>query len=76
MAVKVVVNQQSPDGSRKEPLIIKTDSFNLKEDYFDFQTGVKTGAHGNSVLGAMIGENHYVRFSDVIDIRVEELVEE
>lgn len=46
------------------------DSFDLRADYFDYLTGAKSGPNGNAVMGAMIGNNTYVRFADVIDIEV------
>lgn len=46
------------------------DSFDLRSDYFDYLTGAKSGPNGNAVMGAMIGNNTYVRFADVIDIEV------
>lgn len=49
------------------------DSFDLRADYFDYLTGAKSGPNGNAVMGAMIGNNTYVRFADVIDIEVVEI---
>ncbi|WP_313627500.1 hypothetical protein [Enterococcus italicus] len=49
------------------------DNFDLRSDYYDYLTGTKAGANGNAVPGAMIGENTYVRFADVIDIEVVEI---
>ncbi len=51
------------------------DSFDLRSDYFDYLTGAKSGPNGNAVMGAMIGNNTYVRFADVIDIEVVEVEE-
>lgn len=51
------------------------DSFDLRADYFDYLTGAKSGPNGNAVMGAMIGNNTYVRFADVIDIEVVEVEE-
>lgn len=51
------------------------DNFDLRSDYYDYLTGIKSGSNGNAVPGAMIGENTYVRFADVIDIEVVEVEE-
>lgn len=70
---KVLITTQGlADGMVKN--IVKTvevdDSFDLRSDYFDYLTGAKSGPNGNAVMGAMIGNNTYVRFADVIDIEV------
>lgn len=75
MAKKVIITSQDVvDGKahNKEKEVIVDDSFDLREDYFDYLTGTKTDPQGNAVMGAMIGENNYFRFSDVIDIQVVE----
>lgn len=75
MKSKVIVQMQSINGQPQDPLEIAVDKFNLKEDYFDYQVGIKKDPNGNAVMGAMIGPNHYVRFSDVINIAVEPINE-
>lgn len=71
--IKVTVLQQA-----SEPIEILTDDskFNLKSDWFDYINGEKTGANGNSVGGAMVGDSAYFRFPDVISIHVDHLDEE
>lgn len=68
----LITTQGLTDGMVKN--IVKTvevdDSFDLRSDYFDYLTGAKSGPNGNAVMGAMIGNNTYVRFADVIDIEV------
>lgn len=59
----------------EKELLIETEKFNLKEDFFDYMNGTKTDKNGNAVLGAMIGNDVYVRFSDVINISVEDVGE-
>lgn len=78
MAKKVIVTTQGVVDGRSTNVAkeIVTDDFDLREDYYDYMNGVKTGPHGNSVNGAMIGSNYYVRFADVIDISVEEIEDE
>ena len=77
MAKKVSVKTQGViDGKTSHVIkeIIVGDDFELYDDYYAYQIGAKTDPNGNAVQGAMIGPNHYVRFVDVIDISVEEMV--
>lgn len=79
MAKKVSVKTQGViDGKSTNVVkeIIVDDDFDLFGDYYAYQIGVKTDPNGNAVQGAMIGPSNYVRFVDVIDISVEEVVEE
>lgn len=70
---KVLITTQGlADGmvKNKVKIVEVDDSFDLRADYFDYLTGAKSGPNGNAVMGAMIGNNTYVRFADVIDIEV------
>ncbi|MGM0124856.1 hypothetical protein IGI37_002250 [Enterococcus sp. AZ194] len=67
MAKKITVIVQS-EGTQVERDITVGDDFDLKESYYDYLTGIKVGPHGNTVLGAMIGDKYYVRFSDAIEV--------
>lgn len=77
MAKKVtIIQQQTIDGrasERVESVIV--DDFDLREDYYDYLTGLKKDPNNNAVMGAMIGNEKYVRFSEVIDIKVEDIPE-
>lgn len=79
MAKKVIVTLQGLEAGMQSNIkkeIIVDDDFELYDDYYAYQTGAKQSSHGNDILGAMIGNNYYARFSDVIDISVEEIPEE
>lgn len=78
MAKKVtIIQQQTIDGRASERIeSVIVDDFDLREDYYDYLTGIKKDPNGNAVMGAMIGNVKYVRFSEVIDIHVEEYDEE
>ena len=76
MAKKVSITTQGLVDGRSSNIvkeIIVDDDFELFDDYYAYQIGAKADPNGNAVLGAMIGKNHYVRFSDVIDIRVDDI---
>ena len=76
MARKVSITTQGIIDGRSSNVvkeIIVDDDFELFDDYYAYQVGVKSDPNGNAVLGAMIGKNHYVRFSDVIDISVNDI---
>ncbi len=76
MAKKVSITTQGIIDGRSSNItkeIIVDDDFELFDDYYAYQIGAKADPNGNAVLGAMIGKNHYVRFSDVIDISVDDI---
>lgn len=76
MAKKVSITTQGlVDGKQSNVIkeITVDDDFELFDDYYAYQIGAKADPNGNAVLGAMIGKNHYVRFSDVIDISVDDI---
>lgn len=79
MVKKVIVTLQGLEAGMQSNIkkeLIVDDDFELYDDYYAYQSGVKQSAHGNDITGAMIGKNYYVRFNDVIDIVVEEISEE
>lgn len=79
MAKKVIITTQGIVDGRSSNVakeIIVGDDFELFDDYYAYQIGDKADPNGNAVLGAMIGDNYYARFSDVIDISVENMPEE
>lgn len=77
MAKKVtIIQQQTIDGRASERVeSVNVDDFDLREDYYDYLTGLKKDPNNNAVMGAMIGNEKYVRFSEVIDIQVEDIPE-
>lgn len=78
MAKKVIITTQKVvDGhssERQEEVIV--DDFGLREDFYDYLSGVKKDPNGNAVMGGMIGANKYVRFAEVVDITVEDTNEQ
>lgn len=60
----------------KDPESIEVEEFNLKTDYYGYVLGNVKDPHGNLIQGVMIGDNRYVRIIDVVDIRVEDILEE
>lgn len=78
MAKKVIITTQKVvDGhssERQEEVIV--DDFDLREDFYDYLSGVKKDPNGNAVMGGMIGANKYVRFAEVVDITVEDTNEQ
>lgn len=74
--VKVTIQNTTDSGMNfhETKEVITGDEFDLFEDYYSYMNGTKKGPHGNSVDGAMIGSNFYVRFANVVDISVEEMV--
>lgn len=74
MAKKVIITTQkvvNGHSSEKQEEVIVED-FDLREDFYDYLSGVKKDPNGNAVMGGMIGANKYVRFAEVVDITVEE----
>lgn len=78
MAKKVKISTQKVVNGHSTETVeeVIVDNFNLREDFYDYLSGVKKDPNGNSVMGAMIGENKYVRFSEVVDISVEDMEEQ
>lgn len=72
-----IIQQKTENGAASERVdTVIVENFDLKEDYYDYLTGVKKDPNNNAVMGAMIGNSKYVRFSEVIDISVEGIEEE
>ena len=75
MKQRVIVKVQNEGVPVTEEIIIEDGSFDLYEDWYAYINGDKTGPHGNSVNGAIIGNMAYYRFPDVISIKVENIEE-
>lgn len=73
--VKITIQNTTDEGMNfhETKEVVADDGFDLFEDYYSYMNGTKKGPHGNSVDGAMIGSNFYVRFANVVDIVVEEM---
>lgn len=74
--IRQVIAEETGMSFHKTETISVDGSFDLHNDYYAYVLGNKTDANGNQVYSAMIGKNKLVRFADVVDIEVIEVLEE